>query len=220
MTWSGINYASVSFVTLNPDSTYPLPTTTSISPTSKTVGDAAFTLTVNGTNFVSGVSVVRLDGADRTTTFVSSTQLTATIPASDLTDSRKQEHHRVHPRAGRRHIQCPDAVSHKAMPAITWANPADIVYGTALSSTQLCATASVPGTFVYSPDVGAVLPAGDSQTLHVDFTPTDTAIYYNASADVTINVNKATLTITANSLNKTYGAGPPSPEPSSLLMVL
>ena len=62
VTWSGNNRVSVSFITLNPDSTYPLPTTTSISPTSKTVGDAGFTLTVNGTNFVSGASVVRLDG--------------------------------------------------------------------------------------------------------------------------------------------------------------
>ena len=35
--------------------------------------------------------------------------------------------------------------------AITWATPADIVYGTALSATQLNATASVPGTFVYTP---------------------------------------------------------------------
>ena len=61
----------------------PVPTTTSISPTTKTYGDAGFTLTVNGTNFVP-TSVVRLDGADRTTTYSSSTQLTATIPASDL----------------------------------------------------------------------------------------------------------------------------------------
>lgn len=65
-------------------STNPVPTTTSISPTSKNVGDATFTLTVNGTNFVSG-SVVRFAGSDRTTTYVSATQLTATIPASDLT---------------------------------------------------------------------------------------------------------------------------------------
>jgi hypothetical protein len=61
----------------------PAPTTTSISPTSRFVGDGAFTLTVNGTNFVSS-SVVRWAGLDRTTTFVSSTQLTAAIPATDL----------------------------------------------------------------------------------------------------------------------------------------
>ena len=39
----------------------------------------------------------------------------------------------------------------KATPVITWATPADIVYGTALSATQLNATTSVPGTFVYTP---------------------------------------------------------------------
>ena len=40
---------------------------------------------------------------------------------------------------------------------ITWSNPADIVYRTPLSSTQLDATASVPGTFIYTPPAGTVL---------------------------------------------------------------
>jgi len=62
----------------------PVPTTTFISPTSKNVGDAGFTLTVNGANFIS-TSAVRFNGSDRTTTYFSSTQLTASIPASDLT---------------------------------------------------------------------------------------------------------------------------------------
>ena len=48
----------------------------------------------------------------------------------------------------------------KATPVITWATPADIVYGTALSATQLNATATVPGTFVYTPAAGTVLTAG------------------------------------------------------------
>src|SRR5439155_7977770 len=61
----------------------PVPTTSSLSPTSRFVGDGAFTLTVNGTNFIAG-SVVRWVGSDRTTTFVSPTQLTASIPATDL----------------------------------------------------------------------------------------------------------------------------------------
>ncbi len=60
------------------------PTTTSLSPASRLIGDAAFTLTVNGTEFVSGKSTVRFNGADRPTTFVSSRQLTAAIPAGDL----------------------------------------------------------------------------------------------------------------------------------------
>lgn len=61
----------------------PVPTTTSISPTSKYVGDPEFTLTVNGTNFVS-TSVVNFNGLAKVTTFVNATQLTAIILASDI----------------------------------------------------------------------------------------------------------------------------------------
>jgi len=61
----------------------PAPTITSISPTSATACAAAFTLTVNGTNFVSG-STVSFNGNARATMFVSATQLTAAIPASDI----------------------------------------------------------------------------------------------------------------------------------------
>ena len=85
----------------------------------------------------------------------------------------------------------------KSTPSITWSNPAGIIYGTALSSTQLTASASVPGTFVYTPTAGTVLNTG-TKTLHVDFTPTDYASYTTASKDVTINVLKSTPTITWN----------------------
>jgi len=61
----------------------PVPAATSLSPTSAAAGDAAFILTVNGSNFVAG-SVVQWNGVDRTTTFVSSTQLTASIPMTDI----------------------------------------------------------------------------------------------------------------------------------------
>jgi hypothetical protein len=61
----------------------PVPTTTSLNPMSAAAGGPTFTLTVNGTNFVTG-SVVRWNGASRTTTFVSAAQLTASIPASDI----------------------------------------------------------------------------------------------------------------------------------------
>jgi hypothetical protein len=62
----------------------PVPTVATISPTSAGAGGAQFTLTVNGTNFV-GTSVVRLNGDGLTTTFVSATQMTATVPASAIT---------------------------------------------------------------------------------------------------------------------------------------
>jgi YVTN family beta-propeller protein len=61
----------------------PSPTITTISPNSAVAGGAAFTLTINGTNFLSS-STVNFGGAVPTTTFVSSTQLTAAIPASSI----------------------------------------------------------------------------------------------------------------------------------------
>jgi hypothetical protein len=65
-------------------------------------------------------------------------------------------------------------VVNKATPAVAWATPTPIAYGTALSAAQLNATATVPGTFTYAPAVGTVLPAG-IQTLSVTFTPTEAA---------------------------------------------
>jgi hypothetical protein len=61
----------------------PVPTITAINPSSAVAGSGGFTLTITGTNFVNS-SVVRWNGSDRPTTFVSSTQLTAAIPASDV----------------------------------------------------------------------------------------------------------------------------------------
>ena len=65
----------------------------------------------------------------------------------------------------------------KLTPTIAWAAPAPIASGTPLGPVQFNATASVPGTFVYSPPAGTVLPVGTGQPLSVTFTPTDTANY-------------------------------------------
>ncbi|MBI1765149.1 MAG: hypothetical protein HYR56_27370, partial [Acidobacteria bacterium] len=64
----------------------PIPRVTSISPTTTQAGGAAFTLTVNGSGFVSE-SVVRWNGEARPTTFVSGTQLTAQITAADIANA-------------------------------------------------------------------------------------------------------------------------------------
>ena len=99
-------------------------------------------------------------------------------------------------------------------PTVNWSAPAAITYGTALSATQLNAAAtyngsSVAGTYNYSPAAGTVLAAG-SQTLNVTFTPSDTTTYNAATAKVTLTVNQATLTITANSASRAYGASNPA----------
>jgi hypothetical protein len=86
----------------------------------------------------------------------------------------------------------------KTTPTITWSAPAAITFGSALSSIQLNATASVPGTFTYTPAAGTVLLAGSGQTLSVTFTPTDTTDFNAASASTTITVNPAPPTTPAS----------------------
>jgi hypothetical protein len=66
---------------VSPQAPNPAPALTSISPTSADAGGPAFTLTVNGTGFLS-TSVVEWNGTALSTAHVSAQQLTASIPAS------------------------------------------------------------------------------------------------------------------------------------------
>jgi subtilisin family serine protease len=61
----------------------PVPVPTSLSPASAMAGGTALTLTVNGSKFLTN-SVVRWNGTSRPTTFVSATQLQASIGAGDI----------------------------------------------------------------------------------------------------------------------------------------
>ncbi len=61
----------------------PVPNLASLSPASATEGGGDFTLTVNGAGF-DAAAVVRWNGADRTTTFISANQVTAAILAADI----------------------------------------------------------------------------------------------------------------------------------------
>jgi hypothetical protein len=88
----------------------------------------------------------------------------------------------------------------KVTPTITWATPAAVASGTALSATQLDASANVAGSFAYSPALGTAMRSG-SQGLSVTFTPSDTTDYNTATASVTLTVNSAapaTGTLTVN----------------------
>ncbi|MEJ8801261.1 MBG domain-containing protein [Pontibacter sp. H249] len=104
----------------------------------------------------------------------------------------------------------------KETPAITWAAPAAITYGTALSTTQLNATAkdangnTVAGTLAYYKNEGktesasgAMLGVG-THTLYAVFTPNNTGNYNTAEKQVTITVNKATAAIALTNLSQFY----------------
>ena len=81
-----------------------------------------------------------------------------------------------------------------AAPVIEWTAPQPISYGTALGNAQLNATASVPGTFVYSPGPGAMLSTGE-HTLSVFFTPSNQSECTPAQATVPLSVARATPSV-------------------------
>jgi YVTN family beta-propeller protein len=66
-----------------PQSPNPTPTISTISPNTTVVGGGAFTLTINGTDFVAG-SIVNFGGSAIATTFGDSALLTASIPAASV----------------------------------------------------------------------------------------------------------------------------------------
>jgi RHS repeat-associated protein len=95
-------------------------------------------------------------------------------------------------------------IVNKSNPVVTWATPGNVPNGTTLSSTQLNATASVPGTFLYIPAAGTALTAPGVNALSVFFLPSDTADYNAVVGSTTITVDPAgvadsgTIALTVN----------------------
>ncbi len=92
-------------------------------------------------------------------------------------------------------------------PPISWAQPANIVYGTPLGLAQLDAASTIAGAFTYSPAAGSILGTGP-QTLTATFSPTDTVDYTTGTASVKLTVIPGTptiaLTASANPVFLTY----------------
>jgi hypothetical protein len=153
----------------------PAPTITTISPSTTVAGSGGFTLTITGTNFVNG-SVVRWNGSDRTTGFVSSTVLTATIPASDVATAGTASVTVFNPApGGGTSNTAPFTITNPA-PTITTISPATAVAGSGgftltITGTNFVNSAKVrwngsdrPTTFVSSTQLTATIPASDVAT--------------------------------------------------------
>jgi hypothetical protein len=92
----------------------------------------------------------------------------------------------------------------RATPVLTWPAPPSITYGTALDGGSLNASASVPGTFIYTPAAGTVLGGGAGQPLTAVFTPDDPANYAGGTVAATIDVLRATPQLTVTGGTYTY----------------
>jgi hypothetical protein len=175
-------------------------------PTTKTFGDANFNVSATAT---SGLTVSYAAKAGSSCT-VSNAGLVSLTGAGTCTVVASQ--------AGNASYNAAPNVEHaisvgKATPTISWDTPTAITYPTALSGTQLNATAqgvgggSLAGSFQYNPADGTVLNAGTHQ-LNTTFTPTNTTDYTNANANVSLDVNQASQTINFTSTepaNAVYG---------------
>ncbi|MBU6142178.1 hypothetical protein KGO95_03650 [Patescibacteria group bacterium] len=153
----------------------PVPTLTSIDPGTKQVGDPEFTLTLNGTNFVSG-SQVKFAGSDRTTTFVSSTTLQATIPASDMTTAGIYDISVYNPGPGGGTTGSQTLIVENKLPTIGSIDPDTALLGSsdvtlAITGTDFVTDSIVrfngsdrTTTFVSSTTLQATIPASDMTT--------------------------------------------------------
>ena len=80
VTTAGVGTSAAVAFTVQPA---PIPSLSSISPNTAVAGSAGFTLTATGTNFTAA-SVINWNGAALTTTFISASSLTATVPAANI----------------------------------------------------------------------------------------------------------------------------------------
>ncbi len=142
----------------------PAPTETSISPTSATAGGAAFTLTVNGTGFVS-TSVVKFNGAAKTTTFVSATKLTAAITAADIATTGTATVTVTNPApGGGTSATLSFTISVAAAPTLTSIAPTSATAGGAAFTLTLAGTGFVAGATVNFGSNPAITPTSVTST--------------------------------------------------------
>jgi hypothetical protein len=140
----------------------PAPVVSSLTPVSAVEGTAGLTLTVNGSNFAQN-AVVQANGSGLSTTFVSSTQLQASLPASALAEEGSFAVDVVNPTSDRTSSTLAFAVPDAPL-AVT---------GQTLSGTEgqglanvLVATFTDPGTDGSTGDYVANVTWNDGGTLH------------------------------------------------------
>jgi hypothetical protein len=184
---------------------YDIPSIASIS-TNSGVMAGGTAVVITGTN-LTGVSTVNFGTVSAASfTVNSATQITTTAPAG----AQATVDIVVKSPGGYSATSSADQFSYYASPIISWSNPADIIYPTALSAIQLSANATyngaaVSGNYVYTPVSGTILSAG-TQTLNVVFTPTNSALFATVNTYVKLNVDSSP-TITTQPQSNTVMAG-------------
>ena len=184
--------------------TNPVPSVSSLSPASAAAGSTAVTLAVSGSDFVAS-SAVDWDGSALATTYVSASQLTALIPASELTTTGSASVTVVNPTPGGGTLNAATftITATNPVPSVSSLSPASAAAGStavtlAVSGSDFVASSAVDWdgsalatTYVSASQLTALIPASELTT--------------TGSASVTVvnptpgggTSNAATFTITA-----------------------
>jgi len=153
----------------------PVPAITNLSPSSTTVGTAAQTLTINGTHFVS-TSTVTYDGTAHTATFVSSSQLTILLSASDQATGGNYAVGVTNPPPGGGSSNSVNFTVNNPVPTITTVCPFSAAPGAAAQTLTISGTRFLPNstvtynavphaaTFISPTQLTITLSAGDQAT--------------------------------------------------------
>jgi hypothetical protein len=164
--------------TINPAPS-PVPQITSLSPSGVTTGSAQFTLTVTGTNFVSQ-SIVTVNGANRSTSFVNATTLGAGILAPDVTTAGTIQIAVINPQPNGGGSNSFLLNVKNSVPSITSLTPTSFTAGSAGTTIGLTGVGYVPNstvtingaprttTFDSSTAIEVTLTAGDLATGGID----------------------------------------------------
>ena len=198
----------------------PLPLLSSISPNSVLVGSAGFTLTLTGGNFVSN-SVVQVNGVSRTTTFVSATQLTAAISASDLAVTGYLSITVLNPAPSGGTSGPITLTVNNPLPSLSNISQTSALAGSAGFTLTLTGGnfvpnsvvkvngASRPTTFVSATQLTAAIPASDMAVAgYLSITVFNPAPGGGTSGPITFTVNNPLPTISNISPNPVIAAGP------------
>ena len=198
----------------------PTPAIAAINPASVLVGSGNMALDVTGSNLVA-TSVVAWNGAALTTTFVSATELKATVPAADLTGSSVVQITVRSPAPGGG-TSSPFSFSvNNPVPAISAINPAGVLVGSGITALDVMGSnfvatsvvawngAALTTTFVSATELKATVPAADLASGSViQITVQSPAPGGGASSPVNFTVNDPTPAILAiNPASVLVGSG-------------
>jgi trimeric autotransporter adhesin len=125
----------------------PEPTVSALAPSSVLVNSPVETITVAGTNFVSGITLT-VNGSPRNTTYVSATQLTASLTSGDFLSAAPLLLNAVNPQPGGGASGTIALVVANPAPTVTSLSPSALNVGSAATVVNIVGTGFVAGTAV------------------------------------------------------------------------